>query len=193
MTIEEHVANLIPIDDYAGRFRAAFAKAEEGFVEAAKVYCEAIDKYGDDARKRFAAACPRISSSTWRCLERLGSGNLDARLLMTSSCGAAALRRIPGPMQTAAIDKGVEVLIANGETLIVQIDNLTPAQARQVFSNDHIRDIAAQRAWLETNAPTVARPMVAAPAWEVKGGKVNVNRACSLTRLDLARMLAEMG
>lgn len=184
---------IISLDETVRGFAEAFTRAEDSFRTAGKIYAEAIATHGQEARERFAAACPKIAPTTWRRLEALGNGSLDGRLLTASSAGAAALRRLPAPLQTAALDNGVELLINNGDTLRVQIDNLTPEQARQVFAGDHIRDIPAQRAWVETHAPSVARPTITAPAWSVKAGKVQIVRPCSLTRLDLARMLAEMG
>jgi hypothetical protein len=185
---------IISLDDTVRGFAEAFTRAEDSFRAAGKIYADAIAQFGQEAREKFAAACPKIAPTTWRRLEALGNGSLDGRLLTASSMGAAALRRLPAPMQTKALDNGVDVLVGNGDTLRVQVDNLTPEQSRQVFASDHIRDIAAQRAWMETHAPQTARPaMVEAPAWKVTGGKVQVSRPCSLTRLDLARMLAEMG
>lgn len=186
--------SIISLDDTVRGFAEAFTRAEDSFRTAGKIYADAVAQYGQEAREKFAAACPKIAPTTWRRLEALGNGSLDGRLLTAASIGAAALRRLPSTAQSAALDNGVEVLIGNGETLRIQVDNLTPEQSRQVFASDHIRDIPAQRAWLETHAPQTARPaLVEAPAWKVTGGKVQVARACSLTRLDLARMLAEMG
>jgi hypothetical protein len=118
---------------------------------------------------------------------------MDARLVSAGSCGAAALRRLPVHVQTRCLDEGVRPLIANGETLRVAIDNLTPAQARQAIAGDHVRDEAEQRAWLEAQTPATATKPSGAVSWQVKAGKVQVYRPCQLTRLDLARMLAEMG
>lgn len=188
------ISNPEQLNEAVRAFADAFNRAEDSFRAAGRLYAETIAAFGQAARERFAAACPKIAPTTWRRLEALGNGSLDARLLTASSKGAAALRRLPAPIQTSALDEGVEVLIGNGETLRIQVDNLTPEQTRQVFAGDHIRDVSAQRAWLESNAPQIARPqMVEAPAWNVKGGKIVVNRPCQLTRLDLARMLAEMG
>jgi hypothetical protein len=151
------------INDIVRKFANAFNQAEDSFRAAGKIYAEAIMEFGQTARERLAAACPTIAPSTWRRLEALGNGSLDARLLTASSKGAASLRRLPAPIQTRALDEGVEVLIGNGESLRVQVDNLTPDQTRQVFAGDHIRDVSAQRAWLESNAPQIARPSATKP------------------------------
>ncbi len=182
------------VQDAAAAFGEAFRSAEDAFVAAGRIYAEAIRQFGQGAREAFASAAPKISASTWRRLEAIGNGALDSRLLTAGSAGAAALRRLPVQAQGPALDHGVEVLIGSGDTLRIQIDNLTQQQVRQVFSGDHIRDIPAQRAWLETNAPHLSSPSIAAGSpWIVKAGKVSVSRPCQLTRLDLVRMLAEIG
>lgn len=43
----------------------------------------------------------------------------------------------------------------------MQVDNLTPEQTRQVFASDHIRDVSAQRAWLESNAGAFRSALIA--------------------------------
>jgi len=181
---------LISLDDTVRGFAEAFTRAEDSFRTAGKIYADAVREFGQEAREKFAAACPKIAPTTWRRLEALGNGSLDGRLLTAASIGAAALRRLPAPMQTKALDNGVDLLVGSGDTLRVQVDNLTREQSAQVFAIDHIRDASAQRAWMETNA---TRPATTGAAWRVSGGKVQVSRPCSLTRLDLARMLAEMG
>ena len=188
----------LPLHDAAQAFAAAFSSAEESFTRAGRILADAVRAYGPEARAAFAAACPAITPGTWRRLEALGNGTLDPRLVAGVSAAGAILRRLPVAVQREALDRGVPLLLAGGDSLLVAVDNLSPAQARQVFAGDHVRDLAAQRAWLEANpaqAPAVASGAggVVAPAWGVKGGKVVVSRPCTLTRLDLARMLAEMG
>lgn len=182
-----------PADD-AKAFAAAFANAEEAFINAGAIYARSIQVHGPGAREAFAAACPHITAGTWRRLEAVGNGSLDARLLTAGSCGANALRRLPITAQREALGTGVEVCLPGGDALRVQVDDLTPEQARQVFAADHVRSLPAQRAWLEAH-PAVPRTVSASAgmAWGVRAGKVVVNRPCSLTRVDLARMLAELG
>lgn len=186
----------LPLPEAARAFAAAFSSAEESFTRAGRILADAVRTHGPEARAAFAAACPAITPGTWRRLEALGNGTLDPRLVAGVSAAGAILRRLPVAAQREALDRGVPLLLTGGDSLTVAVDNLTPAQARQVFAGDHVRDLAAQRAWMEANpaqVPAVSVPAASAPAWGVKGGKVVVARPCTLTRLDLARMLAELG
>ena len=178
-------------------FDDAFNRASAGFIEAGQILAKGIAEHGPEFRDLIIARFPKIAPSTWRKLESIGNGILDHRLLTDSSAGASILRRLPGPIQTRALNEGVAVLIAGGETLRVQVDNLTPEQARQVFASDHIRDESAQRAWVESRTPAISavsdKAIGVSSAWTVKAGKIMVNRPCSLSRIDLANMLHAMG
>lgn len=185
----------IPLPSLVRDFAEAFASAEDAFTRAGRILADAIREHGPEARAAFASACPAITPGTWRRLEALGNGTLDPRLVAGVSLGGAALRRLPVTMQREALDHGVEVLLPGGDSLRVAVDNLAPAQVRQVFAGDHVRDLAAQRAHLEAHPVVAAAPSTrgTAPAWGAKGGRIVVSRPCTLTRLDLARMLAELG
>jgi hypothetical protein len=174
-------------------FTIAFDIAEDAFVRAGKILAQAVREHGPQVREAFAAARPAITAATWRRLEALGNGLLDARLVAGTSLGGAALRHLPIMYQREALDHGVEVALPGGDSIRIAVDNLTGPQIRQVFAATHIRDLAAQRAWLATNSPEAKLENADSDLWTVRGGKVRVARACTLTRLDLARMLAGLG
>lgn len=179
--------------DAVRAFVEAFQIAREGFIEAGRIYASAIDQFGASARDQFAAGAPAVSGEMWRRLERLGRGEMDPRLLTQTTEGARALRRLPKNEQARALDTGVPLLLAGGDHLLVQVDSLTKAQVGQVFAIDHIRDLGAQRAWIETHAPQTVARKVDAPAYRIVGGKVRVERACELSRADVLRIMAELG
>ena len=180
------------LSDSVKAFASAFSAAQDHYLTAARLYADAVIAHGPASREAFSAAHPNVSQSTWRRLESVGAGVLDARLLTAGSVGASSLRRLPIHLQQEALNGGVTVLVSGGDTLVVAVDALTPDQTRQVFANDHVRTPSAQRAWIESRKmPDI--PALDGPAATVKAGKVVVNRPCTLTRLDLARLLAEMG
>ena len=176
----------------ADAFVQVFRNAEEAFILAGSIYAKAIGQFGPATREVFASKYPKMSASTWRRLESVGVGALDARLLLGGSFGACCARRLPSHSQKEVLDNGVNVLVAGGDILRVKLDALTSDQAKQVFAGDHVRDPGAQRAWLESRK-TPDAPATEGPAATVKNGKVHVSRPCTMTRLDLARLLAEMG
>lgn len=172
-------------------FRERLSMSVDRFKAAGDSYVKAIDELGDAAREAFRANFPQVTPSLWRRLEAVGRNEMDSRLLVMSSAGANALRRCPFSVQKVALANGVEVLTANGDVLKVSIDNLTIEQVRQVFAGDHTRDAAAQRAWLETSARKAPKPP--ATAYRISAGKVTINQPCTMTRVELLRILAEMG
>ena len=173
-----------------GAFAVAFRAACDGFCTAARIYSDSINAHGDDARNAFAESLSEISGSTWRKLESIGNGTMDARLLNAASRGAQSLRRLSAPQQAECLDNGVDVLIPGGDSLRVAVDNLQPAQVRQVFAGDHVRSLSEQKAFLSVAAPL---PAGAVRPVEVRGNRVIVRQPCEFTRQDLIRLLGEMG
>jgi hypothetical protein len=178
-------------------FRAAFTLSADQLLIAAQIYAGAIAEGGPDVRGLFHAAAPQITPATWRRMEAAGNGSLDPRLVLNGSAGAAALRRLPAPVQSVAINHGVDLLTDSGDILRVQVDNLQPEQVRQVLSFDHIRDPSEQRAWIEDNRKH--KPLgkaveeKATKRWTVNGRRVTISGPCVLTQVDLAHIMLEIG
>ncbi len=84
-----------------------------------------------------------------RC-EKLGRGQIHLKLLYATSAGARRLLNAPLSEQTAAIERGIEVLDEDEtSTRHIFVDDMTPEQVRQVFSrNGIIRSITAQRSMI---------------------------------------------
>jgi len=178
------------LSDAIGEFAVAFRSASEGFATAGRIYAEAVAAHGDVARALFNERIPGVVPSVWRRLEAVGNGSLDHRLMNAASRGAQSLRRLPAPLQAECLDRGVDVLLAGGDSLRVAVDNLQASQVRQVFAGDHVRSLSEQKAFLSVAAPL---PAGAVRPVEVRGNRVIVRQPCELTRQDLIRLLGEMG
>lgn len=75
-----------------------------------------------------------------------------AELCVMECPGAKKLRQLPLSTQEQCMATGVEILVDSKkgyEPLTVSVQNLTPAQAAQVFSKDRVRTPAEQRLWIE--------------------------------------------
>lgn len=177
-------------------FRAAMQAGIDKICEAANIYVAAID--ADSSMKdAFAESCPGIPPGAWAGLEAVGRGILDRRLLWGGGRAASYLRRLPVSEQKAALDAGVQMVTAKGDTLRVMPEKMTSAQCHQVFAADHIRDAGEQRAWIESQAVEHSQPVAMATLadalpWEVAGGKLIVRTPMTLTRRDIQRVLREM-
>ena len=83
-------------------------------------------------------------------LESVGNGLIDYRLITGEVKNSYQLRSLPVPDQKKFIEGSIEVLTENGETLLIAGQNLTQDQFRQVFNRTHIRSLAEQKAWIES-------------------------------------------
>lgn len=95
-------------------------------------------------------------------LERLGRGQIHPRLVFSTTPGAEKLLSVPLSEQSRALDNGIEVMEDDETTSRwIPVNEMTPAQARQVFHRGQIRSLAEQRTWLRSQKK---KRGVAAPA-----------------------------
>lgn len=184
-------------DDFLRRILDGMANATQAIQQAALLYVEAIDK--DPAFRDFIVEkCPEVSGSVWRNLERVGRGQLDARIASGGCSYGNKLRRLPMSEQKQALDGTLPLLTSTGDTLQVRLDALLPRQAEQVFANGHIRSLSEQRAWLEAQAQeaaAAAQPVLVTNPVEIDKRRrriiVNVG-GVALTAADLADYLRKI-
>lgn len=167
----------------------------ESWIEAGKIVAKEIDSDPDFIDK-ICAEVPGISHEIVLRLDQIGRNRLYPHLLLNDSPGVRKLYRLPRDLQEKFWSEPVELLISDGdktETLKVDVRNLSPAQARQVFNGATVRSVAAQRAWLEDEK---ARNFTAAvevdDSYRVVGRRVVFRKNVSLTAKELARILAEI-
>jgi hypothetical protein len=130
--------------------------------------------------------------------EQLGRKQLIPCLLVADYPAARHLVRLPYSEQKRAVEASVELLVLEGKEhslLKVAVENLTPAQCRQVFDGDQIRSIGAQRAWLEDkrSAQEIREVLdTPTPIYQVRGKRVVIKRPCELTAGQLAQIISEI-
>lgn len=117
--------------------------------------------------------------------------------LAISECpGAKRLRQLPIAVQSDCYQNPVSLLIqteSGWEELSVDLHNLTPDQAAQVFAEDRIRTAAEQRAWIEDRkAKQAAPPVKANQPYRLVSNKLVVMIPCQFSRKELSQILAEM-
>ena len=182
------------INDHINAFRSGMVDSAEAIKTAAKHYYEAL-RIDPIARDMFTEQFPTVSSQTWSGMIRIASGEMDHRLLFDATPGARALTHCDATTQSLYINKPIPVCCGNGDTILVQLDKMTSEQTRQVFNRGAIRDIAEQRAWIETQktrAHIVSKPKIdKANDVFVKGAHLHVGKL-KLSRAELLRYLAQM-
>lgn len=163
-------------------------------MEAGKIVCDILD---DDpgAIDKIVKGCPSMTPEMVVRFEQIGRKQLHPSLLIFEGHGPDRLARLPFAVQEKYSKEPVPLLVktdSGWDTLNVDIRNLTKAQSEQVFSREGVRSEAAQRAWIEDKAAKKhAPPARANLPWRISGHSVVFMEPCTLTRRELAKILAE--
>ena len=181
-------------------FGEAFTTHMDGGMEQIELAAKA---YPDEAPEYFQHKLrPGVPSRVWNNMLRVGRGWLHRDLLFSSSPAAGALSVCPIEVQRKYLKPGATFMVAvgGGDHLQISFDNLQPVQVRQIFEHGKVRDLAAQRAWLEAEKTKVdiarasARTLAAAGEKQVfvRQKKLWVGDMC-FTRTQLLEYLKQMG
>lgn len=170
-------------------FVQAIQRGLDAFNEAGRILVALLDQ-DPDVKEKIVAAFPQINSAMLTTFENIGRGRIDHRLAFDSGSGVRALEKCPLSVQQAAIENGVELLTATGETLRVQVQDLVKEQVSQVFDSGKIRSLGAQRAWLESRKTAKAIATVETP-YRIGRGKITFTAPCTMSAAELMRLAAE--
>jgi hypothetical protein len=176
-------------------FKQAMSQGLSKIYEACKIYVSEIQKGN---KVQFQKSLPEIPEQAWIKFELIGRGQLHQRLLYGGGAAQSAVSVLPMSQQEDVINNGVELLLTNGETLNVSVENLTRLQIKQVFNSGNIRSIAAQRAWLESEKTHKSHPAINRDTHKVtkKGLEVfdiDGNPFITFSRIELLAFLQQMG
>lgn len=184
-------------ESLVAKFQDAFRRGIDGIVEAAQIYVKAIDADPNAPavfKDRFADCIP---ASAWSGFERVGRKQLHPKLLLGGMANrrvAAHVRRLPYSSQERVFNKErFDLLLLDGQTLKVSPLECNPEQAEQLFDGPVIRDIPAQRAYLETitrKARTIpdAEPL----PYIIAGGRVTFRRGTVVSKAELKKIIEAM-
>ena len=128
-------------------------------------------------------------------LERIGRKQVIPRLLISDYPAARAMEKLPYSEQERLQRDTVPLIVsADGkiDVLMVKPDDMTPNQVKQAFCKGHIRTAAEQRAWLADQQQRVIPAKTTASLYTVGKGEVVIHAPCTLTRGQLARILADI-
>lgn len=181
--------------EVAAQFAAAMQQSVNFYSEAARIYVVGIDRdplWAD----YLCSQVPGLSKRFLAQLEQVGRGQIDARIMSDQCPYYQRLVRMPLSEQRRAVDGPLELLVRDGDTLLVRTAQLMPSQAKQLFAQDHIRSLAEQRAWLE--AQEVQRAAKASVVHTHNSVEIDKKRRCifvagvRLTRQDLLGYLRQI-
>jgi len=178
-------------------FAEAFQKGIQGIVEASSIYVAAIDSdstASEAFRERFADCIP---ASAWAGFEAVGRKWMHPKLLlggMTDRKVAARVKKLPYSAQERVFNKErFDLLLLDGQKLKVSPLDCTPEQAEQLFDGPIIRDIPAQRAYLETITRQSKKIPDAEPLpYVISAGRITFRKGVSMSKAELKRIFEGM-
>lgn len=162
----------------------------EYIKEACQIFVRLIDENPSNLEK-FKESYD-LTETAWVRFEQVGRGLLHEKLLTDYSAGARKLKRLPFSQQSKYVAEPIPVLINGGDILNVQLANLTSAQCKQVFDEDHIRNPAEQRAYIETQKMTQFKEVSDVP-FIIKNSRLVIKeKDIVFTLAQLRKIIAEM-
>jgi len=189
--IEREVYSVSPyIIEAAREIVEGLTQARTDIFNTCQKYVKLIDEH-PEAKNYFIQNCSLRTADLLQ-MERVGRGKLHPELADKSGVGYQKLRSCVYSDQAKYISEPVEVLLCNGDVLKVSVADLTKEQANQVFNYDKIRDIAAQKAFLESVKSSTAVDIVRkqSPYTVTKQG-LRVG-SLLITKNELLNILSEM-
>lgn len=124
----------------------AVSRGREAILEAANIMVALVDQ---DPRiyEKILKQAPNISLNLLTTLEKVGRGQIYHALLFDSSPGARRLLALPFSQQKEHYEHPVKVVVVKGGKKIEvekPIQQLSPAEVRVVFADDHVRTVTEQ-------------------------------------------------
>lgn len=183
--------------DYVLAFRDAYNGARDGLLRAGEIYVRAIDEDPERA-KEFRAALPDFSERIWSQLELMGRHQVLPQLLLSTSIPyREQLKRLPFTQQKRIVEdrEPIELLVNEDDILKVDVNSLTPEQAKQVFRGDHMATLGEQKAWLvdrEGKAKLTKGDPIDSMPYVIQGNKLLVKRNTQFTLRDLRNIIKLM-
>lgn len=178
-------------------FVALITQGIECWNKAGEIVVQLLDEQGLTISD-IAQTSEFLTEDIVTRFEQLGRKQLLPRLLVADYPAARHLVRLPYSEQKRAVETSVDLLVCEGKEaniLKVGVENLTPAQCRQVFDRDQIRSIGAQRAYIEDKRTIEeTRKVLEQPdaIYQLRGKRIIIRRPCELTAGQLAQMIAEI-
>lgn len=170
------------------RFIAAVQKGIDGFIEAGAIAAKADTGFVD----AVCDANPDFTPDFVQRFVEVGLRRLHPRLLIAEGPGPRRLRKLDYATQEKYVKDPLPLVLADGKILHIDVRNLQPIQADQIFNGDHIRSEGEQRAWQEERK--LKQPTKKAQAdYKINRSKGTVViNGIEFSRRKLAQILAEL-
>lgn len=172
------------------RFVAYLYEGVAAWDKAGKLLVKLVDK-NPDVKAKIVREHPEISMGVLARLEMVGRGFVLPEMLLSDSAPFRASRVLPISEQKRLMENPSVPLVIReeGRTEVLTADfrNLQPAQVKQVFAKDHIRNEAEQRAWMEAKLVVATRK-----DWWIEDGMVTFRKGARFTVTQLSGIIQQI-
>ena len=183
--------NARKIAEAVSQYGATISCAVESLARAARIYADAVAKYGDEACAAFKKAYPGVTQTTWDKMRLVAKGSLVPETMLLSDRVSARIGYLPVSEQRKMLSgrKTVQVVTARGTVANKALSALSPTEEDALFSaSGKKRTIAEQREWY---AHRLADRQGRA-AYEVRGNFLVVYRATKIGKAELLDIVRRM-
>ena len=177
-------------------FKTVLIEGINGIVRASEIYVAAIDKDAE-ATDIFKQECSEfVPNTAWASFEAVGRKWMHPKLLMggmTDRKKASFIKQLPYSTQEKIFNhQHFDLLVLNGETLNINVLEATREQVEQLCNGNTMRNLAEQKAWLESRASQKDTEKPHLMPYTIMNGKVSFRKGTTLTRTEIKRLLQEM-
>jgi len=155
-----------------------FGMIQESIIPAGQLIQAAQMKFGVDKVYKALSSELGMPRAIVNNFVRAAEGTLDLRLALQNGRVYSRLAQYPLAIQKEVLDKGVQMLVDvdKGSHLMVEVSNMSSNQVEQCLGREGVRDLGAQRAWIENNRRrrelfAIARSSASAPQKPAKAKK----------------------
>jgi len=190
-------AELTQWHDMAAEFQSLVFAGIDKWTRAGEIVASALGVDGAPSIEEFANKAG-IDVDIVRRFEQIGRQELYPALLAKGGPGAQRLAACSYREQKLYTAERLPVVVDHDgsvDTLNVALGDISASQCKQVFARDHVRGLAEQRAWMESERAKAAEKCAAEAAcaekmpWSINRGRVTFARGCELGRREITQLL----
>ena len=184
---------IVPKTSKLEEIKTALFNGFSQFIKAGQLVVESLEEGGLSLASLSEAIDVPIDVVAQ--LEKIGRRQLSPHLLLAEYPAARKLERLPMSEQERLMIEPVEVLVmrsGNPDTLLVNVQHMTPSQTRQVFASNHLRSLAEQRQWLESQVKESDTVKIETPYVLTRKGTVIFHQGSEMTAKELLRIAAQL-
>lgn len=182
------------------KFVQSFAQGKAAFETCGKIIVELVDA-DPYVYNYIEQKCAAMTPAILRMFEDIGRGKILPSLAFDNSEPAKIMRRFPLAMQARLESEPIPLVIRQSDgaldVRLVKLTDMTKDQRQQAVDKDRLRTEGQQRALLDEQSSRAAvieiKARAVSDAYTIKAGHVTFAAGTTMTRKQLANILAQLG